>query len=72
MQHPGHMPDLKGYFRIIGGVPAKEHSWPWLVMLEINHPPPYFVLGCGGLLLRVSKDIEASDIVLTAAHCLTR
>jgi len=52
--------------RIVGGVEARANSMPWIVSLRRlgNH-------ACGGTLLRVNGKDE-SDIVLTAAHCMTR
>ncbi|CAF0905030.1 unnamed protein product [Rotaria sordida] len=44
--------------RIVGGVEAIPHSWPWIVSLQLRD---HF---CGGAL------IDARH-VLTAAHCLT-
>jgi hypothetical protein len=56
--------------RIIGGTEAKAHSWPWLVTFNLDLGDGYGSL-CGGSLLRVKDKVEESDIVLTAAHCVT-
>lgn len=53
--------------RIIGGITAKPHSWPWQVSLRRENGARHF---CAGTILRVSDDQEESDIVLTAAHCI--
>lgn len=42
--------------RIVGGIEAKEHSWPWQVY--VNHG-----YDCGGALV-------AHNWVITAAHCI--
>ena len=44
--------------RIVGGVEAIPHSWPWIVSLQVRD---HF---CGGTLIDTRH-------VLTAAHCLT-
>ncbi|CAF0854555.1 unnamed protein product [Rotaria sp. Silwood1] len=44
--------------RIVGGVEATPHSWPWIVSLQLRD---HF---CGGTLIDTRH-------VLTAAHCLT-
>jgi hypothetical protein len=46
--------------RIIGGNEAKAHSWPWQIWMN-----------CGASLIRVKPNVEESDIILTAAHCIT-
>lgn len=51
--------------RVINGQIAKAHSWPWIVIQEKNGN-----IFCGGTLIRVSDNLEESDIVLTAAHCV--
>ncbi|MCE9669229.1 serine protease [Myxococcus stipitatus] len=50
---------------IVGGVEARPNSHPWIVSLQ-----EYGSHFCGGSLIRVSANVEASDIVLTAAHCV--
>ncbi|MCP3105128.1 serine protease [Myxococcus sp. K15C18031901] len=50
---------------IVGGVEARPNSHPWIISLQ-----QYGSHFCGGSLLRVSQSVEASDIVLTAAHCV--
>lgn len=44
--------------RIVGGVEAVPHSWPWIVSLQVRD---HF---CGGTLIDTRH-------VLTAAHCIT-
>jgi len=61
-QHSSYSPSLTQ--RIINGKDATPHTWPWAVF----HIRSGFV--CGGSLLRINDDVEASDMVLTAAHCL--
>jgi len=58
-----YQPSVQG--RIINGQYAQPHSWPW--MIEQRWNDNHF---CGGSLIRVSENVEASDIVLTAAHCV--
>ncbi|PTL76207.1 serine protease [Vitiosangium sp. GDMCC 1.1324] len=50
---------------IVGGVEARPGSHPWIVSLQ-----QYGSHFCGGSLIRVSPTVEASDIVVTAAHCV--
>jgi transmembrane serine protease 3 len=51
--------------RIVGGVEAKPHSFPWIVSLQSNSNFHF----CGGTLIRVNGG-DQSDIVVTAAHCV--
>ena len=44
--------------RIVGGTPAKPHSWPWQV--SINYDGTHV---CGGTIL-------SQNYVVTAAHCV--
>jgi len=54
--------------RIVGGIEATPHSIPWQVSLRRKgNPAGHF---CGGSLVRVN-DQDKSDIVVTAAHCIT-
>jgi len=65
-QGPNYAPRLPSpKHRVINGQDAKQHSWPWAVIQERNGN-----IFCGGTLLRVKDDIEESDVVLTAAHCV--
>ena len=43
--------------RVVGGVEAVPHSWPWMVSLQADGRH-----NCGGSLIN-------SQWVLTAAHC---
>jgi len=46
---------------VIDGKPAKPHNYPWMLIID----------GCGGSLLRVpSCKKNASNIAITAAHCV--
>jgi len=51
--------------KIVGGSPAKANSYPWMVSVQSTTGHI-----CGGALIRASETKEASDIVVTAAHCL--
>ena len=45
--------------RIVGGVTATKHSWPWQAMLMTKSKSQF----CGGTLVH-------SNWVVTAAHCV--
>ncbi|XP_062407656.1 ovochymase [Sardina pilchardus] len=54
--------------RIVNGEPAKAHSWPWQVSLQVwpdSRPDPEFFHTCGGTLIH-------KNWVMTAAHCFIR
>jgi transmembrane serine protease 3 len=52
--------------RIVGGVESKPNSLPWQISMQ-QYGSFHF---CGGTVIRVSPTQEASDIVVTAAHCV--
>jgi secreted trypsin-like serine protease len=52
-----------GLERIVGGRPAPEGAFPWMVaLLNAAEPDPFQALSCGGSLI-------APEWVVTAAHC---
>jgi len=74
-QAPQYQPNLKMISRrtvnhIIKGRPVNEHSWPWVVPISAVFRKWTGHI-CGSSLLRVRDHLEESDIVLTAAHCVT-
>jgi len=50
--------------RIVGGIEARKHSFPWIVSFQTRKQ--HF---CGGSLISVGNPTE-TDIVVTAAHCV--
>jgi hypothetical protein len=65
-----YQPSINKFQRIIGGTNAKPYSWPWLVNLNTDLGNGYQAL-CGSSLIRVRDNVEQSDILITAAHCVT-
>jgi len=58
--------------RIVGGVEAKPHSFPWMARLIWIDPPtavPRLIHFCDGSLLPVGSK-QQSDLILTAGHCV--
>lgn len=51
--------------RIVGGTEARPNSHPWIVSLQLGSSTHF----CGGTLIRVGN-VEQTDIVVTAAHCV--
>lgn len=76
-QAPQYMPKFPtAKSRIINGNQAVPYSWPWQVRVE--HSNATFSGSkliaanyCGGTVLRVADNAESSDMILTAAHCVT-
>jgi len=58
--------------RIVGGNEARPHSYPWMTSLQhaFGRKPEDTTDICGGALVRSSDKVDASDIVVTAAHCI--
>jgi len=50
--------------RVVGGVEAVPHSWPWQVSLQVQYGGDQFHF-CGGSLIN-------SQWVVSAAHCGAR
>jgi len=61
--------------RIIGGQTPIANSWPWAVALITRRgteDPNYSgSFGCSATLINPNNKADESDIVLTAAHCVT-
>jgi len=70
-QAAAYQPILNKSHRIIGGTEAKPNSWPWLVTMKIDLGGGYGAT-CGSSLIRVKDNVDASDILVTAAHCVTK
>jgi len=53
-----------------GGKSAKPHQYPWMISLQFNlkGQPEHC---CGASLIAVRDGLTNSDIVVTAAHCLS-
>uniref|UniRef100_A0A8C9WHP8 pancreatic elastase II n=1 Tax=Scleropages formosus TaxID=113540 RepID=A0A8C9WHP8_SCLFO len=50
--------------RVVGGVDARPHSWPWQISLQYRGSTGAYYHTCGGTLI-------SSQWVLTAAHCIS-
>ncbi|KAG7228884.1 hypothetical protein INR49_008662, partial [Caranx melampygus] len=55
-------PAVKPNTRVVNGVDALPHSWPWQISLQVKHGSRYHHT-CGGTLI-------APRWVLTAGHCI--
>lgn len=55
--------------RVLGGSDANPHSWPWQIRLVMDNNGK--TSSCGAILIRIKDDVEESDVVITAAHCVT-
>jgi secreted trypsin-like serine protease len=53
------------------GDPIKPHAYPWMVTLYKTSPKGAKTQYCAGALIAPNKDAIQSDIILTAAHCVT-
>lgn len=63
-------PQLEARSRVINGITAQPHSWPWTVWLVYRFPNGMSAT-CGGSLIGLAQTPGQSDIVVTAAHCVT-
>jgi len=70
-QADNHQPSINEMTRIINGQEAVPNSWPWLVSYQVDMGNGMGAM-CGANLIRVSDSVEQSDILLTAAHCVTK
>ncbi|CAL1601098.1 unnamed protein product [Knipowitschia caucasica] len=59
--HPAIKPS-NATLRVVNGVEAVRHSWPWQVSMQASPLPPFYMHGCGGSLIH-------EEWILTAAHC---
>jgi len=70
-QADNHQPDINDMTRIINGHEAVPNSWPWLASYQVDMGNGMGAM-CGANIIRVSDSVEESDILLTAAHCVTK
>ncbi|CDW57543.1 Serine protease [Trichuris trichiura] len=63
--HYFNNPSFRG--RIVGGVQAPPHAFPWQALIQRSFPS---LVTCGGSLIQLNKSKNESDLILTAAHCM--
>ncbi|KFD65972.1 hypothetical protein M514_03144 [Trichuris suis] len=61
------LPKSSGQNRILNGIEARKHSHPWQALVYVQFGK--YKKKCGGSLIDWGST-NASDLVLTAAHCL--
>ena len=49
--------------RIVGGILASQHEFPWMAALVYENLNGYQLIFCGGSII-------SPNVILTAAHCL--
>jgi len=57
--------------RIVGGTVARPNSYPWIGSVKNTGEGNKLSHFCGATLIRVSDIVDASDILITAAHCMS-
>jgi len=58
---PGVQPSI--FFRIVGGIEAEPHSWPWHAKIKRRRASGRYSFICGGALVD-------HRFCVTAAHCV--
>jgi len=58
---PGVQPNI--FMRIVGGLEAEPHSWPWHAKIKQQRSSGRYSFICGGSLI-------SARFVVTAAHCV--
>lgn len=61
---------LESRTRIVNGYTANPNSWPWTVLIKYKDPKTKYSITCGGVLVGTAQNPNASDIVITTAHCV--